>query len=154
VTDPSELLALRLALIGIIFAFVLVTALILRGTLMPRSRAQPSGAAAMLIVVSPARTGLSPGTQFSLAGETTIGRDAANGIVLADASVSGRHAIIDAYGAAWAIRDLGSTNGTRVDGEDVAGDRVALRSGAMLQVGAVRFSFDISAGTNSTARSP
>ena len=143
-TDPAELLTLRLTLLGIIFLFVLLTAFVLRGTLSPRSRMALAGAtSALLIVESPARTGLSPGTAFQLIGETTIGREASNGIVLADASVSGRHAVVEENGKAWTIRDLGSTNGTRVDGEHVAGDPVALHHGAQLLVGAVRFHFQV-----------
>ncbi len=153
-TDPAELMVLRLTLLGIIFVFVLLTALVLRGTLAPRSRGALAGAtSALLVVEAPARTGLSPGTVFQLVGETTIGRDASNGIVLADASVSGRHAVIEANGRAWTIRDLGSTNGTRVDGEHIAGDAVALQPGAQLLVGAVRFNFDVNDVRNSTGRS-
>ncbi|MGD9935563.1 MAG: FHA domain-containing protein [Dehalococcoidia bacterium] len=153
-TDPAELLTLRLTLLGIIFLFVLFTALVLRGTLSPRSRiALAATTSALLVVEAPARTGLSRGTAFQLIGETTIGREASNGIVLADASVSGRHAVIEANGKNWTIRDLGSTNGTRVDGEHVAGDAFALHPGAQLLVGAVRFHFQVNDAKSSPGRS-
>ena len=61
---------------------------------------------------------------------TTFGRKPGNGVQLLDASVSGKHAevVVDARGAL--VRDLGSTNGTRVNGERISekrlngGDRV------------------------------
>lgn len=152
-TDPAELLALRLTLLAIILLFVLLTAAVLRGTLRTRPRtAQAGDTSASLIVESPARTGLHPGTALPLAGETTIGRDIINGIVLADGSVSGRHAIIEISGGNWTVRDLGSTNGTRLDGEHVAGEPVPLHHDASLLVGAVRFRISLNGSRHSPAR--
>jgi pSer/pThr/pTyr-binding forkhead associated (FHA) protein len=60
----------------------------------------------------------------------TIGRAAENMIVLADPSVSGRHAQLLLAGDDYQLVDLESTNGTRVNGETVrsvllqAGDRI------------------------------
>jgi len=50
---------------------------------------------------------------------TTIGRSADSTIRLADASVSRRHAEIRPSGDGWTVVDLGSTNGTRVNGAPV-----------------------------------
>lgn len=47
---------------------------------------------------------------------TTIGRAPDNAIVLDDASVSGRHAHIELNGETFRLKDLASTNGTRVNG--------------------------------------
>jgi ABC transport system ATP-binding/permease protein len=49
--------------------------------------------------------------------EYRIGRDPAADIVLADARVSWRHAILRAHGDEWVLEDLGSTNGTYVGTE-------------------------------------
>jgi pSer/pThr/pTyr-binding forkhead associated (FHA) protein len=64
----------------------------------------------------------------------TVGRDAKLDIVLDDASVSHQHAALELGPRGFRIRDLGSTNGVRVNGARVAsadlehGDRFALGS--------------------------
>ncbi len=47
---------------------------------------------------------------------TAIGRRSENEVVIDDASVSGRHAVILREGARYRLRDLDSTNGTLVNG--------------------------------------
>ncbi len=51
--------------------------------------------------------------------ELTIGRDPACGICVPEGAVSRQHARIHFEGGAWVIRDLGSRNGTLVDGQFV-----------------------------------
>ena len=67
--------------------------------------------------------------------QLTIGRVADNDVQVADAKVSGRHAVIerDTDGRV-VLRDLGSRNGTYVDGERLAGPRV-LTGGERLRLG-------------------
>lgn len=61
---------------------------------------------------------------------TTIGRDASCVLMIADSSVSRKHAVIERHGDVYRITDLGSTNGTCVNEERVTscelvpGDRV------------------------------
>jgi hypothetical protein len=143
VTDSTELLVLRLALIGSVFGFVLAAAAALRASLAPR-RAPAlamAGHYARLVLETPARSGLVRGTQFELPGDTTLGRDESNGIVLADPSISGRHASIERTARGWMVRDLGSTNGTAVGADPVDGRGTLLRPGDEVRVGAVRFRF-------------
>jgi len=52
-------------------------------------------------------------------GETLIGRDPANQIWISDGSLSRRHCLVARSGAEITIRDLGSRNGTRVNGMPV-----------------------------------
>ena len=60
-----------------------------------------------------------------LAGERmVVGRAPQSDIVLDDALVSGAHAVLERLGAAWSIRDLGSRNGTYVNGERATAERV------------------------------
>ena len=60
----------------------------------------------------------------------TIGRAPDNMIVVDDSSVSGRHAEIRVAGKSCQLKDIGSTNGTRVNGNPITdtqlghGDRV------------------------------
>jgi hypothetical protein len=65
-------------------------------------------------------------------GRVHLGRDLGNQIVLEDSRVSRKHAEIYLRGADWYLRDLGSTNGTYVNGYAIkeraleTGDRVSL----------------------------
>jgi DNA-binding NtrC family response regulator len=63
----------------------------------------------------------------------SVGKDDANDITLDDAFVSARHLRIERRGAAWRVRDLGSTNGTWLGGVRV-GD-ADLEIGASIALG-------------------
>lgn len=68
--------------------------------------------------------------------EVTVGRLSECQIHIADANVSRRHASFMRLDEGWAIVDLGSTNGTRVNGEPV--ERRRLRDGDVIEIGLVR----------------
>lgn len=64
----------------------------------------------------------------------TIGRDSTNGLVLDGERVSAHHAVIERRGQGWFLKDLGSRNGTSVDGRRVQGWR-ELKEGSRVQLG-------------------
>ena len=68
---------------------------------------------------------------------TTIGRDPSNELVLEDPSVSGFHAVVLNDRGAVSIVDLGSTNGTAMDGKRLR-ERTALKAWCRLQLGGVK----------------
>jgi hypothetical protein len=140
----DELLLLRLGLLAILLLFTLVVAMSmsrgLRSGAMERVPSRQRRAA--LSVIAPSESGLAMGTSFELAGVITLGRDAGNSIVLADASVSGRHAMLRQVGDQWTLRDLGSTNGTFVEQRQLNSDAIQLRGGERITVGAVVFRFE------------
>lgn len=70
----------------------------------------------------------------------TIGRLADNSLQIDDASVSSRHAEIEQEADAFHLHDLGSTNGTFVNGEQVS-DAV-LRHGDEIRFGVVEAVFN------------
>jgi hypothetical protein len=73
------------------------------------------------------------------AGGLSLGRRPGNGVQVVDSSVSGRHAEVELRdGEAW-LRDLGSTNGTRVAGERVSERRLA--HGDEVLLGSVKITF-------------
>jgi pSer/pThr/pTyr-binding forkhead associated (FHA) protein len=57
-----------------------------------------------------------------------------------DPTVSRMHALLENFGFAWSIRDLGSRNGTYANGERITAERL-LRSGDQLRLGSSRLTF-------------
>src|SRR5919107_830861 len=83
------------------------------------------------------------GSRFRLSPGTTleIGRSAAVGVSLPEVmSISRKHARLRYIGPAVTIEDLGSTNGTYINGQPIHG-RAVLRSGDRFQTAAVHFKF-------------
>jgi pSer/pThr/pTyr-binding forkhead associated (FHA) protein len=70
-----------------------------------------------------------------------IGRGDYNDVVIADASVSTAHAKLQRREAIWILTDLGSTNGTFVEGEKVTGE-MPLSPGTILQFGDITALFE------------
>jgi Domain of unknown function (DUF1707)/Inner membrane component of T3SS, cytoplasmic domain len=68
----------------------------------------------------------------------TIGRDAACDLVLPDPSVSRWHAGLKRCASGWMLDDLGSTNGTRLNGWRVT-ESVPVRPGDRVSFGAMTF---------------
>jgi len=63
--------------------------------------------------------------RFSLAdGEHTVGRSSENAITVPVTMVSKKHAILRVQGTRMWVRDLGSTNGTEVNGQPLGADEV------------------------------
>ncbi len=75
----------------------------------------------------------------------TIGRKPGNSVQIQDNSVSGQHAELVVEPAGVLVRDLGSTNGTRIGSERVLEQRLA--DGDTVLFGNVRFTFHDREGT-------
>lgn len=87
------------------------------------------------------------GESFLVTAGGRIGRfeeaqDGQDDIVLSDPSISDVHAQFLVEGAQLVIKDLGSSNGTRVGGQDVPAGGASLDVGGILQVGDVVFRCD------------
>ena len=72
----------------------------------------------------------------------TLGRSRDCEIVIDDPNASRRHAELRPRGGAWVITDLGSTNGTRVNGRTVQGPEV-VRPGDEIEIGASLITFEL-----------
>lgn len=70
----------------------------------------------------------------------TIGRNTTNLITIEHPTVSGRHCCITREGHRYQVKDLDSTNGTRVNGKDIENE--PLHPKDLLQIGSVEFMFD------------
>lgn len=93
------------------------------------------------------RGGPNPGEIFELAKDSqTMGRDVTNDITLADAEVSRQHARISRTPGGYVFEDLGSTNGTFVNGERLVAPRV-LNPGDLIGLGEnVTLTFEATSG--------
>lgn len=74
-------------------------------------------------------------------GSTVIGRGDQANLRLPDVGISRRHARLDFDGAQVVLTDLGSTNGTMVNGQRVSA--VALNPGDMIQIGTTTLTFRV-----------
>ncbi|SBS75743.1 Transcriptional regulator, LuxR family [uncultured Mycobacterium sp.] len=71
----------------------------------------------------------------------TVGKSTTNLVSLDhDSTVSRVHAVLEKLGNAWSVRDVGSRNGTYLNGERIAAERV-LRSGDELRIGKSKLVF-------------
>lgn len=82
----------------------------------------------------------SPTTHEFVSSKLTVGRLGDNDVQLDEASVSSRHAEIEIGEAGAVLRDLDSTNGTFLNGEQVTGE-VAIQEGDEIYFGGVRSVF-------------
>lgn len=71
---------------------------------------------------------------FELKSRNTLGRHPDNSIQVLDKIVSKEHCIIELRGSAFVLKDLGSLNGTYVNGQKVQGE-VGLSEGAEISLG-------------------
>jgi predicted component of type VI protein secretion system len=90
--------------------------------------------------------------------EIIIGRDATNNIPINDAEVSRKHAKLILQSSAYVIQDLGSTNGTFINGQRITasqvlkpGDKVTLGENIVLMY---EVAFDPNATLISSAKAP
>jgi hypothetical protein len=79
------------------------------------------------------RKGMPPDARAILERPTVIGRDPACDFVVLDPRVSRRHVVVEPDGAAFILRDLGSSNGTRLNGAPV--ERAELGLGDVITIG-------------------
>jgi pSer/pThr/pTyr-binding forkhead associated (FHA) protein len=81
------------------------------------------------------------GKSFDLTGpEITVGRVEDNKVQVEHASVSGHHAVLKLDGLDYVLKDLDSTNGTRVNGEKIAEQK--LRRNDVVRLGNIELLYD------------
>jgi pSer/pThr/pTyr-binding forkhead associated (FHA) protein len=99
----------------------------------PRPPEKPRGIPTHAVIIEPASA---TGTTFDVTSETTIGRGAGCNIALDDTYASSVHArLFVRDGALW-LEDLGSTNGTRCNGQQISAP-VGVSFGDLVGIGGV-----------------
>ncbi len=119
-----------------------------RVTMAPRSSVPPgaieieAGGATLTSKSFRLRTveGVPPGEIYSIEGTSRIGRSDDGEIVLLDPSVSRAHAVVQVRAGEAIVRDLGSTNGTYLNGKRI--ETGTLRDGDELRFGNTRMLFE------------
>jgi hypothetical protein len=112
----------------------------------PRSSSRPAW---QLVVVE----GSAPRPTYEIGKALSLGREADNQIQLADDRASRHHARIERMGEGFRILDLGSSNGTFLNGVRLAGP-TPLDPGDQVQIGDVRFVVQGPAGRCARCGSP
>jgi pSer/pThr/pTyr-binding forkhead associated (FHA) protein len=79
------------------------------------------------------KTGIAQGRDHALGGACVVGRHPTVDFVIDDHLVSRRHFRLVQRGAHWEVEDLGSTNGTRLNGQRIR--RAPLRDGDLIRAG-------------------
>jgi hypothetical protein len=136
--------AMRLVFVGGIYLFLFVvlrsTARDLTSIARGIGRVGPGFGQAALVVLEGSGASVVPGSVFPLAPDSLIGRESGLDVTLDDPRVSARHAELTFRHEQWWLRDLGSSNGTLLNGQPVRAV-VAVQSGDVLQCAAVRLRF-------------
>jgi hypothetical protein len=132
------LLAGRLLLLALVYLFLLAT---IRAGIGLISGQAPSRADRGLVVAVSRGPAELLGTRVPLRGPVIIGRSPGADIVIADEFVSAKHARIAPTGAGAVVEDLGSTNGTLLNGSRVSAPSSA-RAGDVIDIGDVRLKLE------------
>ncbi len=81
-------------------------------------------------------------TEVLGSGGAVLGRSREADVVIDDANVSRKHAEVRPSGGSWTVRDLGSTNGVKVNGRRIQGAQ-SLRPGDSIELGTARVTFEL-----------
>ncbi len=126
------LLALRLALALILYAFLGAVLVYLRRDAVGAASSQEIAPASHLTLL----TDPTPGRHYSLVALNLIGRAPDNTIQLDEVTVSSHHARLSFQGGQWWLEDLGSKNGTGLNELDLT-EPVVVTYGDQVRLGTV-----------------
>ncbi len=137
------LLALRLLLVVLLYAFLAVVLLMLwrdlRQAANHREAARPGG---QLVVLHTVEEELAVGTAFPLQPVTSIGRSPSNTILIPDTYASAQHTLLTWRDGQWWLEDLGSRNGTLLNGTRIS-DSTVVSAGDVIGVGRTQLKLEL-----------
>ncbi len=141
-TFDQFLLILRIAMIAVLYLFILQVVLVSRRDLNMAVQYQSAQPAKQVIghltVMDSGTTKLNPGRRFDIFTDMTLGRGPTNTVILESTVVSGENTRIYYENKSLWIEDLGSKNGTFVNEQRLTSPR-ALKLNDVIRVGDVRF---------------
>jgi pSer/pThr/pTyr-binding forkhead associated (FHA) protein len=100
-----------------------------------------------LVILSEGMTGR---THELTVEKTTVGRVEDNTLQISEASVSSHHAEILLRGSEVVVKDLNSTNGTFINGEQISGE-ATLKPGQILRLGKIEIRLETAASAAASA---
>jgi len=131
------LLAGRLLLLALLYLFLFAAVRAGIG-LVSGQRKGGAGAFKLTVVQGPREL---RGVSLPVTGPIVIGRSPGADIVVGDDFISGKHARVSPAGTEAVLEDLGSTNGTVLNGARISTPQT-LRPGDTIDIGAVRIKVD------------
>lgn len=148
-TDPVSVL-LKFAFLAVLYLFLLwIARSALRDLRRPADeradagpQAEAAGPAGRAVLVLERGGGLSAGASFTLNGGVTIGRSPQTDIPIDDRFASGRHTRIYERDGFSYVEDMGSTNGTYLNGKRLDSPEL-LRTEDRIRIGDTEFRYAI-----------
>lgn len=134
ITFAVLLWTVRIAFLLLLYLF-LIRAFAVLHRAMAAERVDGRGLGTLVVERSPSRTPR-VGERLPLRASNAIGRDAGNDIALPDEAASARHATLESRDGEWWLEDLGSTNGTLLNGVRIR-ERERVRPGDEIAIGRV-----------------
>ena len=101
-----------------------------------------SRALGRLVVVDSGQTEHSPGQSFPLSVVTGLGRASSNTVIVEDSFASSEHALVSLRNGRWWLEDLGSRNGTRLNGETLTAPAI-VATGDEVGIGSLRLRIEL-----------
>ncbi len=142
------ILVLRIAAAVLLYLFLLGTVVVIwrDWRVLARQVEQAREATARplgrLVVVDRGSTDLLAGQAFPLNLVTGLGRALTNTVVIEDAFASAEHAVLSLRNGRWWLEDLGSRNGTRLNGERLNAPAI-VATGDEIGIGGVRLRIEL-----------
>ena len=102
----------------------------------------PSRCASPTIAAAPRSCELDGRAELLGSGGAVLGRSREADVIVEDPNVSRRHAEVRPSGGSWIVRDLGSTNGVKVNGRRIQGPQ-SLKPGDVIELGTARVTFEL-----------
>lgn len=131
----------RIAFLLVLYLFLIRAFASLWRSLRVETELAARNALAYLIVQRTHAQGPRVRERLPLRAVSSIGRDAANDVVINDEAASARHALIELTEGSWWVQDEGSTNGTVLNGSRLA-RRERLHDGDVVEIGRIALRFE------------
>lgn len=129
-------LIMRFVVIGLMYIILLNFIRVMLKDLRATMRGDASIDYALEVIDAPDLSGVAIGAMFPVRDETSIGRNENNQIVIKDPFISGKHAVVYMEQDKLFIKDLKSTNGTKLN-NDLISEIIELRDGDVLEIGRI-----------------
>lgn len=147
----SGILILRFAATGLLYLMLLGVVLVVwrdwksTARLVERTRQVAARSLGRLVVIRRGQTELLPGQTFALGVITGLGRAPTNTVVLSEPFASNEHARLYRRDGRWWLEDLGSRNGTLLNGERLHA-RAIVVTGDVIGIGGVQMRIELEEG--------